>query len=125
MTYGVLTEASSSIDQHVSRMEPNTFQTYGWVAGKHGWVLSTASKQNRKILAALDHHIRTILQYQGAIAARLGRGVATFAGSSPEIRGVLLWWDQDITNPRVFYMNYSAVLSTVSVAGAEGLATNT
>jgi len=76
MTYGVMTESAQVIQQHVQSMQTGQLETYGIIRKTSGWTLTASSRANRHVLMALEHHVRTVLQYPNVVTVKLGRGVS-------------------------------------------------
>ena len=110
------TSALKVIQDHLNRMRPRSFVTFGYM--EDGQV-TVASKKWPKVVFALDFIMRNIFGFPRVLAVKLGTSISKIPASKGSSYSLICWWRDHFKNHETLELNPDVSTSTSDIVGPE------
>ena len=103
------------VQKFLNHARPKELTTFGYVKGH----LTRSSKEQPKVVFALDFIMRNILGFQHVLAVKLGTRISKFPVSKDHTRSMICWGREHFKNHETLEIDPQQSVSTVDVVGPE------
>ena len=124
LTYGYHTQKSAPhygavqcIEQALTNMPMDRLCVTGFVQNTTGWHVAHTTRSNQSVAFAIEFLVQHVFHATGVIAARLGKGMRTFAPCSGATSSTLLWWQRSLEGHSAFETPTNESVMTKNVVG--------
>ena len=114
--------ATAYLEQVLRSPQTNRkYLTVGYIYTNGIWRMSKSTSTDSKLMLAVEYIVRAMLNYTNVVAARVGRGVRSFAQSPGAEKTILLYWNTSITECRIFEADGPQAVHTKDIVGELGV----